>query len=121
MTDTYATADQLEARLSSAYTVPTDAAKLLLKASELIDYHTRGRAQAAFDGTDETLQSKLADATCDQVEFWLEVGEEHDVEGLTGALQGGRVQIQHLPNDLGRRARRTLAAAGLYWAGASAL
>ncbi len=120
MTDTYATRAQLAARLSPGYATPSaaDAAKMLKKASELVDYATMGRAQKAFDA--DTLLGPLSDATCDQVEFWLEAGEEHDVLGLPkgSSLQGGRVQVQRMPGQLGQRARRTLTQAGLLWAGA---
>lgn len=118
MTSTFATEAQLTARLSSAYTLPADHAILRLKASELIDFVTFGQAQIAYDGSDADLKQLLADATCDQVEYWLEVGEEHDVAGLSGSLIGGRVQVQKLPPQLGQRALRTLLRAGLYWAGA---
>jgi len=118
MTDTFAAVDDLAARLSSAYSVPDDAAVLLVKASELVDFATMGRAQAEWDDDPESAASlAVTQAVCDQVEFWLEVGEETDVAGLTGSLQGGRVQISRLPSYLGRRAMRTLLAAGLYWAG----
>lgn len=120
MTDTYATTPQLTARLSTAYTVPADASLVLQKASELIDYATLGRAQLAYDGDDADVIALLADATCDQVEFWLEVGEEHDVLALTGFLQGGRVQVQKMPPRLAPRAKQQLVRAGLFWAGAGA-
>jgi len=124
MVDTYATTDQLEARLSPAYTMPEDAVatKLLRSASELVNYATMGRAQKLFDDTDASDESlsALSDATCDQVEFWLETGEEHDVLGLPkgSSLQGGRVQVQRIPGQLGQRAKRTLMDTGLLWAGA---
>lgn len=199
MTDTYATATQLTARLSSAYATPTNAAQLLAKASELIDHATQGRAQVAWETGDDavtgdaatdlftaavaheliagqgvrfvaltggaglvldTVYYVLADgltptafklsatssgpvldfttgvtaatirtvtktlitqAACDQVEYWLEVGEEHDVAGLRGSLMGGRVQVSRLPGYLGQRALRTLLRAGLYWSGTGAL
>jgi len=120
MTDTYATVPELTARLSSTYAVPTDAEILLAKASEVIDYETLGAAQTLYDA-DPPVPSRLAllsQATCDQVEYWLEVGEEHDVVGLQpgSSLQGGRVQVQKMPGALGQRARRTLLRAGLlYW------
>lgn len=119
----YATTVQLTARLSSMYVLPADAVGLLIKASELIDFATMGRAQRAYDAAvdDPDTASLLADATCDQVEYWLEVGEEHDITGLSGALQGGRVQIQKLPPYLGQRALRTLLRAGLYYAGVGSL
>lgn len=119
MTSTYATEDDLTARLSSAYTTPPDAATLLAKASELVDHVTRGRAEVAWEADDASATAvALTKATCDQVEYWLEVGEEHDVVGLKGSLQGGRVQLSPVPGALGPRTRRTLLTAGLIWAGA---
>jgi hypothetical protein len=117
MSDTYASVDDLTARLSGTYTVPPDAVTLLAKASELINYVTRGQAQSVWDDVEDSRSVDLGRATCDQVEYWLEVGEEHDVLGLRGSLQGGRVQIQKLPPALGPRARRTLLDAGLLYAG----
>jgi len=120
---TFATTEELTARLSSAYADPADAAQLLVKASELIDYATQGFAQLIYDGTDYTssdydaIRVELSNATCDQVEFWLEVGEETDVVGLRGSMIAGRVQVQRLPPALGPRALRTLLRAGLYWQG----
>lgn len=117
----YATVEELQARLSATYTVPEDAEKLLAKASELIDYATQGGAAVLYatddDETDAWLTQRkdlLTNAVCDQVEFWLEVGEEHDVTGLHGASQLGRVQIQKLPDYLGQRPLRALIQAGLY-------
>src|SRR5436190_20803894 len=114
---TYATEDDLAARLSSTYSVPANAAQLLDKASELIDFATQARAAQAWVATptqiltqqqiDDT-KALITKAACDQVEFWLEAGEEHDVLGLRGALQGGRVQIQNLPTYLGQRPMRDL-------------
>lgn len=125
MTDQFATTEQLTARLSSSYAVPADATKLLVKASELIDYATMGWAQRAFDDDSDTDDANakiagLADATCDQVEYWLEVGEEHDVVGLRGSLQGGRVQVQRMPGYLGQRTLRTLIRLGIYYGGITA-
>ena len=119
MTDTYATREDVVARISTAYTVPEDISAMLVHASELIDFATQGRAQYAWDDDSESATSAaVTKATCDQIEFWLEVGEEHDVASLSGSLMGGRVQIQKLPPYLGRRPMRTLMSAGLYWAGA---
>ena len=124
MTDVFATVDDLETYLSPAYTMPANdvALKMLTRASEVVDFYTFGRAQRVVDEVDPpaSLLTSLSDATCAQVEFWLETGEEHDVLGLPkgSSLQGGRVQVQRMPGQLGQRARRTLLTAGLMWAGA---
>lgn len=122
MTDTYATYADLTAALSAAYTAPDEAAslKLLAQASGVVNFHTYGRAQVAWDSDDEDLKADVTRATCEQVEYWLETGEEHDVLGLKGALSGGRLQVQHLPPELGARARRTLLTTGLLYAGIGA-
>lgn len=121
---TYATTADLTARLSSTYTVPADSDALLARASELIDEHTLNRAQVAYDSeeleVDTPLRDALRDATCDQVEFWLEVGPEHDVAGLKGSLVAGRLQVHPVANTLAPRAKRALLRVGLYWAGAAA-
>ncbi len=121
---TYATTAQLTARLSATYIVPANAAQLLTKASELIDDHILGdRAADLFVSVladDVVRKSALADATCDQVEFWMEVGEEHDVAGLRGSMVAGRVQVHPVPPALGQRARRSLRKAGLLYLGVNA-
>ena len=129
----YASMYDLEDRLSSHYTMPLNADQLLEKASELIDEATLGRAQVAYDsGDDDTpadsdytvdtlARQALARAVCDQVEFWIEVSETHDVAGLSGSLVAGRLQIHPVPNLLAVRARRTLRNAGLIWHGVAVL
>jgi hypothetical protein len=128
MTSTYATTPDLTDRLSAAYAVPANSDQLLTKASELIDFATQGRAEWVFthaayaDGTSTAVAvAALLLATCDQVEFWLETGEEHDVLGLDGSLMGGRLQVQRMPGYIGPRPKRGLMQVGLYWAGASAV
>jgi hypothetical protein len=127
----YATLDEVRDRVDptyAAYPSLTDddtALKLILKASELIDEHSLGRSQVAYDveegvAPDPTpYRSALARAVADQVEFWLEVGPEHDVAGLKGSLVAGRLQVHPVANTLAPRAKRTLMNAGLYWAGAN--
>lgn len=136
--DTYATALDLEERLSPGYVMPSEENALIMlrKASEVVDYATLGRAGRLWSATgsgsgdpvpgytSERLaryREAITQATCDQVEFWLETGEEHDTLGLPkgSSLQGGRVQVQRMPGYLGQRARRTLLSAGLMWAGVS--
>lgn len=117
---TYATYAELLARLSPTYTAESEEDSLLVlgKASELIDLETLGRAQMAYDTEEAAIRAELSKAACDQVEFWLEVGEEHDVSGLRGSLVGGRVQVHPVSGTLGPRPRRTLQNAGILWRGA---
>ncbi len=121
----YATEDELEARLSAQYAMPANPEQLIEKASELIDEATLNRSQMAWDDTesddsdDDDVRQALSDAVCDQIEFWIEVSESHDVAGLTGSLVAGRVQIHPVAHVLSNRARRTLRNAGLFWLGVS--
>ena len=66
---------------------PSDITRLLLRASELID----SKVTTSFlvnTGTslpsDATVAAALRDATCAQVEFWQEVSEGNDIDGLAG-------------------------------------
>lgn len=82
----YASEAELTAWLPAGTSVD-DAARLLARASTRID----GVVTAPFDvdpntdlPTDTDVAAALRDATCAQVEQWLEVGEENDIDGLAG-------------------------------------
>ena len=129
---TYATQAQLAAYLGTEYGTPSDpeATRLLTRASELINEVTLGKSQRAWDGTiyqyaysgylppspyavppytQAEYQQALALAACAQVEFWLEVGEEHDIAGLRGGLTAGKIlNISQLPDRLGPRCKRAI-------------
>jgi hypothetical protein len=79
--------------------------RVLARASELIDEVV----VAPYDPDDEDVIEALADATCAQVEFWLEAGEEHDIGGQRGDIAVEGLRIGRLPNTLAPRARRALA------------
>ena len=125
----YATLAEVRARVDptyAAYPLLTDdptLTKAITKASELIDEHTLGRAAVAYaseDGVvDQPYRGALSRAVADQVEFWAEVGPEHDVAGLKGSVVAGRLQIHPTASTLSPRAKRTLMNAGLYWSGAA--
>jgi len=114
----YATYADLQAQVSDAYLqhFPDQSAgeKLLSHASDVIDHYTLGRASPAYDLDQVGVRASLAKATCAQVEFWLEVGEEHDVTALRGSLVSGRVQVHPVALPLAPRALRELQKAGFY-------
>lgn len=86
MTVAYATEAELTAYLPDG-TVVTDADRLLARASELIDGTVTSSFAVDADTdlpTDPDVAAALRDATCAQVEQWLEVGEENDIDGLAG-------------------------------------
>ncbi len=116
MTTRYAEETDWDER-GSSYTKPTDIERLLDRASELIDFVTRGRAETLYTTGTAKQKKALTDATVDQVEFWQEVGEEHDVLGLKGTLIAGRVQVQHRPGQLGQRTQRQLLYGGILYSG----
>lgn len=125
----YATLDELRARISPTYAARSEildddqATHYLVRASEFIDYVTLNRAQDAWDEEDGELEQPdretLSKAVCDQVEFWMEAGPEHDVAGLRGSVVSGRLQIHPTAARLSVRAKQTLQNGGLFWSGAS--
>jgi hypothetical protein len=85
MADPYATTSELADWLGTS--APADAERLLMRASERLD----SIVVAGFSvdpttqlPTDADIAAALRDACCAVVEFWLEVGEENDVDGLAG-------------------------------------
>lgn len=124
----YASTSELTAWLPAGVVV-ADATRLLARATEVVDGHVTA-AFAVSTSTDLPTDSRVAaalrDATCAQVEFWLEVGEDHDVAGMAGRqVSIGHLSMAALPPELAPRARRILAGAGLLstagqpsWAGA---
>ena len=125
----YATRDEVRARVDSTYagysiiTIDAELNDAILKASELIDEHTLNRAMPAYESEElageQPYRDALARAVTDQVEFWAEVGPEHDVTGQRGSVVAGRFQLHPTSPTLSPRAKRTLMNAGLYWAGAA--
>lgn len=118
----YATPEQLGTYLEGG-TVPEDAARLLGRASELVDDYT---AAAVYDvdgagaPTYQPVIDGLRDATCAQVEFWLTGDEEDDILGPLQGVSVGGLQLQYgagenraTPMYLAPRAARTLRRAGL--------
>lgn len=94
----------------------TIAERMLERASELLDDVVV--AAFAVDSvtelpTDAGIAAAMSDACCAQVEFWLEVGEESDVDGLAasdvsiGGYSGKRAPV------VAPRALRILRSAGL--------
>ena len=129
---TYATAGDLLEFVGSGYPFPAEPERMLRRASELIYDATGNLSERAFNGqltagyfgyvdpltvpaalTVDDYKHALRDAVCAQVEFWLETGEEHDVLGLRGMAQAGKIMLSNVPDRLSPRARGFLRAAGL--------
>lgn len=115
----YATTAQLTAYLG--YPSPSNATNLLERASDVIDYATMGR----IDVTDTEQASVAQKATCQQVEYWLEVGVESDISGAEyKSISIGTFQATYntdgqgiKSNTLAPRARRTLFLGGMLYRG----
>lgn len=106
----YATTAQLAAWLDvSEDDLPEGSARMLERASEVIDEVV----VAPYPTGDDDVVAALADAACAQVEFWFEVGEEHDVAGQRGSISVEGMSISKLPGTLAPRARRALASQNL--------
>lgn len=95
----YATAAEYE--VFSGQTAPTDFDRLAMRASELIDntvtewFHCDDIDQLP---TDPNTAKAMSDACCAQVEFWKEVGESNDVDGLAGTeVQTGQYKGNRAP------------------------
>lgn len=123
MADPYATEEQLaEWLLGGAYEdeTPTGEAaeRVLARASELIGACSFGMYEIdSVTGLPvvASVISSLRDATCAQVEQWLEVGEENDIAGWNRrkSMSFGSVSVQELPAVLAPRAARILASEGI--------
>ncbi|WP_171110598.1 MULTISPECIES: hypothetical protein [unclassified Streptomyces] len=97
----YATTTQLANFLQEA--PPLNAAKLLWRASRLLDSDFLKAAvyDVDVDGmpTDPEVAEAFADAVCAQVEFWEEVGEETDISGPLQGVTIGSVNLQYGAGD----------------------
>jgi hypothetical protein len=117
VTAAYATADDLAAWLGKG--APDDAGRLLMRASALLDgvVYVSFAADESGLPCDAGVAATLRDAACAQVEFWIEVGEEHDVDGGAGSLVAvGGLSLQR-PKRLADRALDALRTGGLmsFW------
>lgn len=114
MAEPYATTSELAGWLGVA--APADAERLLARASERLDSVIVGSFtvdDVTKLPTDADTAAVLRDACCATVEFWMEVGEENDVDGLAGTpvSTGGYSGRRAPANSV--RAIRILRQAGL--------
>jgi len=122
---TYATVEQLAADPWGL--TPPGAARLLVRASEVIDQALRTAVydvDTAGAPTDAAVIAALVDAVCAQVEFWETGDEEDDILGPVQSISLAGMQIQYggsgvvsggrvAPTYLAPRAHRILVNAGL--------
>jgi len=114
VTVSYATSSQVADWIAPGE-APADLARLIARASELVDSHVRATYATNTDEepTDATVAAAMRDAVCAQVEQWIEVDETNAIDGLAG----GQISVdgysgQRAP-ELAPRARHILKVAGL--------
>ena len=115
----YATKAELVTYLGSSVDTPEDADRLLQEASALIDYWQEPSGITfSIDTvtelpTDTDVAEAMRDAACAQVRFWVETGEEHDIDGLAGTDVSVGSYSGVRPPELAPRTKRFLMLAGL--------
>jgi hypothetical protein len=115
----YATVEQLQAYLGTE--PPAGVARLLERASELLDYAALGR----IDLTKERHIAAAQKAACAQVEYWIEQGEEVAKGATPQSVSIGNLSLDYTGRDgsgggipqLAPRARQALFLAGLLYRG----
>lgn len=111
----HATVTQLEAWTGQP--APAQAARLLQRASDLVDSRITVAYAVDDDGaaTDAGVLAALADAVCAQVEAWTQGGsEEDDIHGPPAKTQVGPLSVEESWMDrLAPRASDRLRRAGL--------
>jgi hypothetical protein len=102
-------------------TLSADLSRLLLRASESIDDYTMGRINR--NNPNHAHAARMA--TCAQVEFWYEVGEDRDIAGPVEEYESSKVRMGYgrgreriAPSYICPRAARYLRRAGLLYRGA---
>jgi hypothetical protein len=122
--DAYATTSDLATYLDVTLDgIPTGSGRMLLRAKELIDYVTLNKVDTALPAHVNAVRS----ASCAQVEFWVEKGEDADVAGPNEQYSAGKhFNVQQgqgnqrvAPTYLAPRAARALQTAGLLFRGVS--
>lgn len=118
MSTTYATTAELADYLGvDEADLPSDASRLLDRASEVVDYLTLNRVD-----TDDIDNLQAAQkATCAQVEFWIENGEGAEFQGNVKSYSIGKTSVTFASGSDGGgsdtkfapRTIRTLKLAGL--------
>jgi hypothetical protein len=92
-----------------------ESARLLRLASDLIDYVTLNRV----DTENTTMMSRVTDATCAQVEYWLETGDANGIVAQASKMGFGSFSMDGSLSMLGPRTRQILTMVGLTYRGVS--
>lgn len=98
--------------------LPDDIDRLISRAEELIDWVSLNR----IDTDDADHMEAAKKATCAQIEYWLNIGEDADIINMPGNFKIGSFQMGMTSQPeqfakLAPRARRHLFLAGLLYRG----
>lgn len=99
--------------LPDASTLPSDIDRMIKRASELIYRKTRH----ITDTSDKV--SDITQATCAQIEYWLQIDETSDVTGPLGPMKIEDFSFNSKFGKLGPRCKEILIDAGLMYKGVS--
>lgn len=107
----FVTSSDVQTWTGNAVTLPGDIDRLILRASELIRRKTYHRT----DTTDQ--ETEVKNATCAQVEYWLQIDEASDITGPLGPMRIKEFSFDSRFSTLAPRARDILLDAGLLYKG----
>lgn len=112
----YATTTDLQTYLGGS--LPPNPQRLLDRATEVIEYYTFGKIQTS-NADEAEVASK---ATCQQVEFWMQQGEDGDISGnqykqISIGTWNATFADGFQSPSLAPRAKRTLFLAGMLYRG----
>jgi len=111
----FATVDDLIGYLGlpDASSLPADIIRMIHRASELIYRKTRHLTET----TDK--ESEVTQATCAQIEYWLQIDETSDITGPLGPMKIEDFSFNSKFGKLGPRCKEILVDAGLMYKGVS--
>ena len=107
----FVTMNEVQTWVGNLIILPQDIDRLILRASELIRRKTYHRT----DDTDRVEDVK--NATCAQVEYWLQIDEASDITGPLGPMKIKDFSFNSKFTVLAPRARDLLLDAGLLYKG----
>jgi hypothetical protein len=107
----FVTTNEVQTWVGDLITLPQDIDRLILRASELIRRKTYHRT----DDTDRVEDVK--NATCAQVEYWLQIDEASDITGPLGPMKIKDFSFNSKFTVLAPRAKDLLLDAGLLYKG----
>jgi hypothetical protein len=99
--------------LPDASSLPSDIDRIIKRASELIYRKTRHLT----DTSDK--ESEITQATCAQIEYWLQIDETSDITGPLGPMKIEDFSFNSKFGKLGPRCKEILIDTGLMYKGVS--